>query len=70
MWKGLEMKIYKKEIEGCWFCPACCSDMNGTRWECREHHRKQICWQGDDKEEQNYIPDWCPLPEKEELFDI
>jgi hypothetical protein len=56
------MKIYHKVVTSCWGCPALGYDyQNCTRWECKMKDNKFICWQGSDKEDRSYFPDWCPL---------
>lgn len=64
------MKSYFKIIHSCWECPRLGTDINGTRWECQESGDKFICWHGDkEKEETDYIPDWCSLSEYVDIFE-
>lgn len=58
-------KSYFKVLESCWNCPVLGVDQNGTRWECMKKSNKFICWHGSSKEERDYFPDWCPLPDSE-----
>jgi hypothetical protein len=60
------MKIYTKEVNHCTQCPACGDDINVTRWLCYRMNHKFIMWMGE-HEDTEPIPDWCPLPTKEEI---
>lgn len=53
-----------KIIKSCFGCPSCGTDMNITKYVCRETGR-MIAWYGDKAEEQEgFFPYWCPLPDE------
>jgi len=57
------MKIFTKEIEKCEQCPAGhWNSNNEITCSGEKGYSRHICW--NDFPEQ--IPDWCPLPDKEE----
>ena len=56
-------RVFTTKIEGCTSCPFCSPDKNDVWWICKKFGRHLFIQ--DSEEDEQPIPDWCPLPKEE-----